>query len=85
METEYEVTLTKKHCKGANWHCLFDCPLYRAIKQELKSFPLLRVYADIITTTKGSIYKYDSDKWSQEKMKDLLSNKIESITLKIFL
>lgn len=77
----YKVTVTKKHCIDSNYLDVLDCPLFRAISEQLPDLGVEMVGSGEFFT------KHDryviSDNWQVITMINILNNKIESCEVEI--
>jgi hypothetical protein len=79
-----KVVITRKHCEDADYRSNTDCPLARAIKEQLPDFPLSGVGGITIDDKSGKRYLFDSSNetgWNDTTMYRILSGKIESHTV----
>lgn len=84
MEKQYTVTITKKHCENAQYFSCTDCPVFRAVKEQLPDFPLKSVGGWYIRDTSGVERRFEKENenvWSLIHMKQLMSDEIDKVVL----
>lgn len=85
----HSVTITKKHCIGNSYMDGNDCPLYRAIREQIPRFPLRTVggsWLRLIDGTTVKILNVASELgfnkgWGCYMMDEIREGKIDSFTV----
>jgi hypothetical protein len=88
---EYTVVIEKRHCVGADYVDIFNCPLCKAMREQIKDFKLWMVGGDAIhgSYKKGwflkyrvnVMYRFPTDYWHYGRIGEILNGDIQSISL----
>lgn len=78
-----KIIITKKHCENARYGNNYDCPLFRAIREQYPEFPLAWVGGRFIRSKNGSFRHFDDINWNSIKMSQIINGKIDQVELEI--
>lgn len=87
MKNSYSVVIEKRHCIGADYGNIIDCPLFRAIREQLPEFPLHSVGGFVLTDKNLNNWKMEANsegivEWGETiNIGDILSGKVYSHTV----
>jgi hypothetical protein len=83
----FTVTITKKHCERASYKSHTNCPLAKAIKEQLPQFDLKLVGGMIVDDNAGGEWEIKGDDpmeiigWGPRTMEAIISGKKESCNI----
>ena len=75
----HTVKITQKHCLGAEYTDNYNCPLAKAIKEQLPTFPLDRVGGGFLLDRKGNSWDFDHYIWNAICMEEIAYGDKDSV------
>lgn len=75
------VTITKKHCKDANFMDVYNCPLARAIREQLPEYPLDNVGGKYVRRKDNILDVFSVEDWNWTILDQIKEGKRESATV----